>query len=115
MKNDTGSTTVGKTYYGVKETVTLGGDTLELISGDAGKPDYTEEFTGQADMFTHWFESEAEARQFYAERRRELNPEPAPDEDSEEYAWAEHYRSLQADADIKHAIDHGYAAFGYAW
>lgn len=111
MKNETGIT-IAKTYYGVQETGTGGdGDTLELIHGVyQAMPEDTEVFTGSADIFTRWYETEAQAQDYYAERRREF----FPDEDEDDEDYLARYASLQADAEVKHAIEHGYADFG-AW
>jgi hypothetical protein len=116
MKHETG-TTLSKTYYGVRETYTLhNGDTLEVIRGVySAKPEDTEEFTGGAgDIFISWYETEGQAQAYYEERHREMVGEECEDEDDDDEDWAARRRSLQADAEVKHAIEHGYAGCG-AW
>jgi hypothetical protein len=119
MKHETGTAITKARYYGVRETCTLlDGDTLELIHGVyPAKPEEAEEFSGSKELVpvlvhTRWYETAAQARSYYEERRREMFGETDEDDEGDEGKYARR-RSLQADEDVKHAVEHGYAEYGF--
>ena len=111
MNNESGITAALNTYYGVRETFTHAhGYSLNMITeAYPVKPEDTGEYDNGEYTNTFWFDTKAEAQADYEEGRRESFPEEYEDEydeeEDEDYDWAEHYRSLKIDAEIKHEIE----------